>query len=393
MNLFQPDRHESLVSTPWNETEARRAIGEIAASALSHFDPEKLWPSHPLDGVPDGVAGVYMGAAGVVLALDHLKRAGAIEYATLFDVPAFAERDNTWLNNSPFGAYGSLLMGDMGAWLAALRLNPDSQIADRIFARAGGNDALPLLEMMWGTPGSMLACVFAHALTGEERFEELYRKQASHLLSHVEHAGTYRAWTQEMHGRRARHLGLVHGFAGNILALIKGWHWLSTEQQKATADITTEMMIATAKRSERGANWPPDGNQPDAPMLCQMCHGAPGIVTGFAEAPFSTPDFERLLLEGGELTWVAGPVKKGSNFCHGTGGNAYAFLKLYRRTRDRRWLHRARAFAMTGIAQWRAARAEHGKDRYTLWTGDPGFAVCLWSCVTGDPQFPGLDSI
>ena len=114
MDLFQSDRHESLISAPWNETEARRAIGEIAASALAQFTPEKLWPSHPLDGVPDGIAGLYMGAAGVVLALDHLKRAGVIQYTTEFDVPAFAERDNAWLKNAVFGAYGALLMGDPG---------------------------------------------------------------------------------------------------------------------------------------------------------------------------------------------------------------------------------------------------------------------------------------
>ena len=200
-------------------------------------------------------------------------------------------------------------------------------------------------------------------------------------------------WTQDIYGKHARFLGLVHGFAGNILALIKGWHWLSTEQQKLTSDIATEMMIATAKRSERGANWGADANQPDAPLLCQICHGAPGIVTGFAEAPFSTPDFERLLLEGGELTWVAGPVNKGSNFCHGTGGNAYAFLKLYRRTRDRRWLSRPRFRHDGHRAMARGARGDTGKDRYTLWTGYLGFAVCLWGCITGDPQFPGLDVI
>jgi hypothetical protein len=393
MNLFQSDRHESLISAPWNESEARRAIGEIAQSALTHFDPEKLWPSHPLDGVPDGVAGVYMGAAGVILALDHLKRAGAIESAGDFDVAGFAERDNTWLKKSPFGNFGSLLMSDMGAYLAAMRTRPDAKVADRIFASAEGNNTLPLLEMMWGTPGSMLACVHMHALTGEERFEELYRKQAARLLGDAEHAGLCRLWTQEMYGKRTRYLGFVHGFAGNATALLQGWMWLEREQQKAVTDLVTEMIAGTAKRNERGANWPADAEQPDAPMLCQMCHGAPGIVTAFADAPFSTSDFERLLLEGGETIWIAGPVKKGSNFCHGTGGNAYAFLKLYRRTRDRRWLHRARAFAMTGIAQWRAARAEHGRDRYTLWTGDPGFAVCLWGCITGEPKFPGLDSI
>jgi len=391
MSLFQPDRHESLISTPWSENEARRAIGEIATSAQSHFDPEKLWPSHPLDSVPDGVAGIYMGAAGVVLALDHLKRAGAIDALRDFDVAGFAERDNVWLKKSPFGNYGSLLMGDMGGYLAAMRTRPDARIADHIFKCAQGNNDRPILEMMWGTPGSMLACVFMHALTGEERFEELYARQARHLLDDTEHAGACRLWTQDLYGKRARYLGLVHGFAGHAMALVKGWHWLSREQQKTVTDLMAEMLTATAKHAARGVNWPADANQPDGAMLCQICHGAPGIVTAFADAPFSTPDFERLLLEGGELVWIAGPVKKGSNFCHGTGGNAYALLKLYRRTRDRKWLHRARAFAMTGITQWRAARAEYGRDRYTLWTGDPGFAVCLWSCITGDPQFPALD--
>jgi len=394
MDLFQPDRHETVATALWNEAAVRQTIAEIAASAISHFDPEKLWTSHPQDGVPDGVAGIYMGAAGVVLGLDHLKRAGAIDFSTRFDVLAFAERDNSWLKQgNPLGAYGSLLMGDMGAHLAAMRLRPDAETANRIYARAEGNNALAPLELMWGMPGSMLACCFMHELSGEERFEELYCAQAARLLSDTEQSGPCRLWTQEMYGRRARYLGLVHGFAGNVLALLRGWHWLTTEQKKTTADLATDMLVTTAKRSERGANWPANADQPDAPMLSQICHGAPGIIVGFADAPFSSPDFERLLLEGGELTWVAGPLRKGSNFCHGTGGNAYAFLKLYRRTRDRRWLHRARAFAMTGIAQWRAARAEYGRDRYSLWTGDPGFAVCLWSCITGDPQFPGLDSI
>jgi len=40
-----------------------------------------------------------------------------------------------------------------------------------------------------------------------------------------------------------------------------------------------------------------------------------------------------------------------TGLCHGTGGNGYAFLKLYRRTGDAQWLDRARAFAMRGIEQ------------------------------------------
>jgi len=115
------------------------------------------------------------------------------------------------------------------------------------------------------------------------------------------------------------------------------------------------------------------------------------MVTTFADAPFSTPEFERLLLEGGALTWRAGPLSKGSNLCHGTGGNGYAFLKLYRRTRDPVSLERARAFAMVAITQVRGARAAFGRGRYSLWTGDLGLAVFLWDCISGEPHFPTID--
>ena len=395
MDLFQPDRHESVLATRWSETAARATIDEIAASTLSHFDPEKLWPAHPQEDVPVGVANVYFGATGVILALDHLKRSGAIDVAGDFRaaLPSLVERDNSWLRNSPMGAYGSLLMGDLGTQLAAMRVKPVHETIDRIYQRAGENNKLPLLELMWGTPGSMLACSFAHTLTEERRFKELYRSQAKRLLAGIEATQSPRLWRQDLYGKSVRNLGLVHGFAGNMAALFQGWSWLSREQQKAAEQIAADMLEATARHAGGRANWPANADLPDAPMLCQVCHGAPGVVIALADAPFSSPGYERLLLEGGELIWAAGPLKKGSNFCHGTGGNAYALLKLYKRTRDRKWLDRARALAMSGIAQWRSARAEYGRDRYSLWTGDPGFAVCLWSCITGEPRFPALDTI
>jgi Lanthionine synthetase C-like protein len=69
-------------------------------------------------------------------------------------------------------------------------------------------------------------------------------------------------------------------------------------------------------------------------------------------APLAPDDDEhgRMLLAGGELTWRAGPLSKGSNLCHGTAGNGYAFLALFERTGDELWLERARAFAMHSVA-------------------------------------------
>ena len=112
------------------------------------------------------------------------------------------------------------------------------------------------------------------------------------------------------------------------------------------------------------------------------------MVTTFADAPFATPEFDALLLDGGRFTWAAGPLTKGSNLCHGTGGNGYAFLKLYRRTNDPIWLDRARQFAMTAIVQYRGSQMAVGRGRYSLWTGDVGLAIYLWDCTTGGAAFP-----
>ena len=60
---------------------------------------------------------------------------------------------------------------------------------------------------------------------------------------------------------------------------------------------------------------------------------------------------DELLAGGGELTWQAGPLAANAGLCHGTAGNGYAFLRLFERTGDERWLERAQAFAMHAAAQ------------------------------------------
>jgi lantibiotic modifying enzyme len=129
---------------------------------------------------------------------------------------------------------------------------------------------------------------------------------------------------------------------------------------------------------------------PDAAKkLLQFCHGAPGFVICLSD--LVTAEIDDLLLAAGETIWSAGPVRKGANLCHGTAGNGYAFLKLYQRTKDARWLQRARAFAMHAIGQAEIEARRHGQLRYSLWTGDLGLAVYLWDCIVGQARFPTLD--
>jgi len=52
---------------------------------------------------------------------------------------------------------------------------------------------------------------------------------------------------------------------------------------------------------------------------------------------------------------------------------------------------------MHGIGQRRRGRARHGQGKYTLWTGDGGFAVFLQHCLLQEhgpapAPFPGLET-
>ena len=381
---------------PWNESEAKSAIEDIVADGLEHFDAGRFWPAHPLDeGVRDGHTSFYFGATGMIWGIDYLGRVGATTGRFDFRpvLPRLMEANRAEFSEfGKYAAHGSLLFGDLGTALLVMRLDPSAAIADLIYARADANAALPLRELMWGTPGSMIACVHMAALTAEPRWRALFAIQAARLLDDLKETDHGPLWTQDLYGDHKPYLGPVHGYAGNMVALTRGWEWLTDNQRARITAAVPRTLTANAQRSELGASWHAvASDRAEDPALCQHCHGAPGMVTTFADAPFTSPELEDLLRAGGKYTWAAGPLAKGSNLCHGTGGNGYTFLKLYRRTKDAMWLERARAFAMTAIAQYREGRAELGRGRYSLWTGDIGLAVYLRDCVMAEAWFPTID--
>lgn len=390
-------RHRALTGDAWNEQAVRAAIKEIAVDAIAQFDPAAFWPAHPNeDGAADGDPSFYKGAAGVIWALDYLHRIGAVGFARDFRpvLPRLMERTiaDFAINSPPdYEKHGSLMRGDMSVALLAMRLAPTAEMADLVHARAEDNMALPVRELMWGMPGSMMAAIHMAAMTGESRWRGLFETQAARLLADLEDTPQGPLWTQDLYGERDRWLGPVHGFAGNAIPLLRGWDWLTSAQQAQVAEFVPKTLAANAWRSEVGTTWGARSKRANPPRMCQHCHGAPGMVTTFADAPFSTPEFDALLLDAGRFAWAAGPLTKGSNLCHGTGGNGYAFLKLHRRTNDPVWLDRARQFAMTAIVQYRGAQLAVGRGRYSLWTGDVGLAVYLWDCITGEPRFPTID--
>ncbi len=306
---------------------------------------------------------VYLGGAGVVSALHRLSQRGFAELRR--DYVPYLERSLEAEPDFPDeDSERSLWMGETGIRLVLQRLAASEDNAERLEQLIAANAQDERCELMWGGPGTILA--------GRELGLDV-TPSVEWLQSRRDEEGL---WTQRLAGHSARYLGPAHGFAGCALALGDG-----------AADVS-ETLERFAVREDGLVNWPPvEGigleDNSDGQIRVQWCHGAPGMV-----ATLSHLLNEELAVAAGELTWRAGPLRKGANLCHGTAGNGYAFLALLEHTGDERWLDRARAFAMHAALQVEQSRSESGRGRYSLWSGDLGTALYLADCVDGGGELP-----
>jgi hypothetical protein len=334
--IFRATEHAPLAGGPWDERLARCAIADILDETIAA-------------GPPDG-SSVYDGIAGELYALRSLgkqvdwKLGGG-------EGPGFAE-------------------GEVGIALV-------SSDNERFRAAALACIEDPWNELLYGAGGALVAA----RLLGED---DVAREAIKRLWSTWTFDSTLRAciWTQQFDNRREQFLGMAHGVAGNAYALLRAASLQSRERQAALIHRAIETLERTALREGNLANWPVGGEVPADQIRVQWCHGAPGVVCALARAP-AQHDLDALLLAAGELVWEAGPLRGGAGLCHGTAGNGWAFLKLNRRTRDRKWLERARRFAMHAIEQRKGERG--------LWTGDVGVALYLRACIDVDDRWPLLD--
>jgi lantibiotic modifying enzyme len=385
--LYEPTRFDALIGEPWVPARVEDAIAAIVADANAAFDREALWPAHEWDGreKPLPLSGLYVGAAGVIWALDELQKRGHAESSR--DLASAVVRAVELERATPdFAADehyrpGALMSGETGALLVAFRLTSDAALADDVHALVRGNVDNPTDDISWGAPGTLLAALAMGEWTGEPRWEETARETATALRVR---RGDDGLWRQDDDYRGS---GSLHGAAGNTLALLR------VEPNQTLAAETAAVLARHAVREGGLANWPGATGRTlvrprDGRISLQWCTGAPGILTG-------AWDYlqEDLLLGGAELIWHAGAHgdEKGHGLCHGTSGNGFALLKAFARTGDERWLERARRFAVHALAQAERVAAANGRRRYSLFNGDVGTALFAAACLDADPRFPIVD--
>jgi hypothetical protein len=367
--LYDEGAFERLADEPWDEARVRDGIAAIVADADAAFDPDALWPAHEWDGWKAALPmkNLYVGAAGVVFALDHLRRRGYGE--TTLDLPAVALRAlELWRAEPDYMAgealpeppESGLLTGETGILLVACGLG--HRLEDDLRSRIRANIANEAEDLMWGTPGTLVAAVAMG-------WDDLARESAGALASRRDSEGL---WTQRLWGTSFRGVGTVHGLAGNVRALLQ-----VDDPRNESLRAKSAAALARAATVEDGlANW-------SGERKLQWCAGAPGVVS-------AARDYldEDLLVAGAELVWRAGPPgeEKGHGICHGTSGNGFALLAAFERTQDELWLERAGRFAVHALAQ--AARIP---GRYSLFTGGVGTALFAAACLEADARYPVLE--
>ncbi|XP_076827463.1 lanC-like protein 2 [Brachyhypopomus gauderio] len=168
---------------------------------------------------------------------------------------------------------------------------------------------------------------------------------------------------------KKQYVGAAHGLAGIYYMLLQ-------PMAKVNPDVLSELVRPSIDylrhKKFRSGNYPSSlSNETD--RLVHWCHGAPGVVhlLVMAHKVFKDDKYLKDAVECGEVIWQRGLLRKGYGLCHGTAGNGYTFLSLYKLTQEPKYLYRACKFA-----EWCLDYGTHGcriPDRpYSLFEGMAG---------------------
>jgi lantibiotic modifying enzyme len=401
--LYMPERHCPWQPRTWDPSEVRRVISQLLHLTRQGRDlASGLWPIHPNDkypGAPEYLTSFYFGALGVVWAQNELAEFDeSVTKADLLVQTQSILESHRKMNRSESGdERGSYFIGLAGILflMAILTGDVSQELLDLIHTQMNSKAR----ELLYGSPGSLLMAGLLFERIGDESYLELAQTVSERLMQdrEVDDASGARIWSQEL-GKKKKFIGAAHGTIGNYAYLLKALHHQSKPELRNEIIREVEKILSYYGKVEKDlCNWPRaiEADEYGQKMLVHWCHGATGIVTELSGeiAREESLIIDDLLVKGAELVWKAGPLEKGTTLCHGTSGSGMAMLKMYRRTGNEMWLDRARAFAMYAIDQFHAELKEYGRPRFSLWTGDLGFAVFLRDVLRADANMPGIDFI
>lgn len=323
------------------EQDVRKHLLELLGVLEENLDKHTDWSDASVYTGTTGVALMYMNLAERLGDQGYLKRALPL-----------VERQLKSLRERHF----SFLCGDVGPLAVGAVLyhrlgrEDDSQkLLNRVLdlsKHVVPSDANIPDELLYGRVGYLSGLLFLrkHIATTAVSSDLIRAVICSVLASGQRLSAQKRTRSPLMYQwHESYYLGAAHGLSGILYMLLQVRAQLSDAELK---ELIRPSVDAYASLQYPSGNFPSSlGSQTD--KLVHWCHGAPGAVhlLALAYKVFDDALYLDALRKSVDVIWERGLLKKGYGICHGTAGNAYAFLHMYQLTKELKYLHRAAKFA------------------------------------------------
>ena len=207
------------------------------------------------------------------------------------------------------------------------------------------------LDLALGKSGSLLGCAL---MLEAARMEELLDRSplmqrgdelAEEILLELNARGPI------SQGTTIGHLGIAHGWAGMLYAILK-WCGASRRTISPRIEERLEQLADLAQPSGKGIRWPirlhssgRHGDRGHHSFMSGWCNGSAGYVHLWTLARELTGEERYVSLAEG-AAWTAWSENDSlATLCCGLAGRAYALLNAHGATRERIWLDRASELA------------------------------------------------
>ncbi|XP_075255924.1 glutathione S-transferase LANCL1-like [Convolutriloba macropyga] len=296
---------------------------------------------------------VYTGLSGIALMLIKLEKSQILKDKIDFSLKDLAfkitkHNDSkkssafTYLCGAPGALYVKALSGAEAKSLEPKNLKDILDLGSSLcHSGSGAYD-----EYLYGRAGYLGCLVFMAKSFPTQKDELVMDKICQAMIDSGVNSAKRNRLNQPMHfeWHESEYVGGAHGYAGIFYFLLKLRNCPSVQAVLHT--VLKSALYWFLELQLDSGNYPSSiGSGRD--KLVHWCHGAPSAVFTLITAyeVYGDEKFKSAALECGQCVWKRGFLKKGYGICHGTAGNAYTFLALYRATGNFQHLYRAVCFA------------------------------------------------
>jgi serine/threonine-protein kinase len=301
----------------------------------------------------EGVTGLSYLALRLALARQNPELLGLADVALDWAHKRYADREeqhpaagahrNAGSDHAPVSIFSS----SAGLWLTSALVAAAFEDAERLARSVEALTAIdasiePRLELMSGRSGLLLASARLmdfqplHADDAAAKIRAFGNDVANGIIRNLEH----RQWV--LPNACVGNLGLAHGWAGVLYALLR-WQEHSGTDLKRVLAPRLDQIATLARPRGRGIWWPmnTEDQRADDSFCASWCNGSAGYTHLWLTAFRASGDPNHL--EFAKLSaWTSYEAPMTStNMCCGTVGRAYSLLETFKVTGDEAWRERA----------------------------------------------------